>query len=107
MGPAVAEAGDDVEADPAPTGPAAAHPEPPGAELAGPELARTEAAVPESGPAEPERAAPRENTFDPMAMKVPHSPQNMRPGGLVASQPQHVSVGAGDGRFCGATGGKG
>ena len=100
MGPAVA--GDNVEADPAPIGPAAAGPGLAGAGPAVPGPAGPGLAGPEPAPADP-----RENTFDPMAMKVPHSPQNMRPGGLGASQSQHVSVGAGDGRSCGAAGGKG
>ena len=36
-------------------------------------------------------------TLDPTAMKVPHSAQNTRPGGLGASQSQQVTVGTSDG----------
>jgi hypothetical protein len=112
MGPVAAEAGDDVKTDPAPIAPAEAGPGPAGAGPAGPGLAVPGPAGPGLADpglagAEPAPADPRENTFDPIAMKVPHAPQNMRPGGLGASQSQHVSVGAGDSRSCGAAGGKG
>ena len=40
-------------------------------------------------------ADPREKILEPMAMKVPHSPQKMRPGGLGASQLQQLTMAAG------------